>query len=261
MNQNAKCVDNLLQSCQGIVPDRDIGKANEFNNRGENGGAVELLYKSIVENKIAIPGDVYECFRKSVQSIPEIDTSIIRTLLQDHVLIDLTGMDDDDSEAMYFDTSLLDRGLDYYLSHILTLGLKMISSRFAFALAMSLSWTTIFSMTNHYPIRSLRNFGILACYILGVVMIFKTNFKKAAFTWIMFGVIGGFLYMGYEFLAYLRMDDPGDKISVSIANLVYGPIVWPIMVPEAIEYTLAELGVLNQSDFITAPKLQQGQKQ
>lgn len=127
----------------------------------------------------------------------------------------------------------------------------MISTKFAIALAIALLWTIVFSMTNHYPIRSLRNLGILASYVIGIAMIFNTDFRKAAVTWIMFGLIGGFLYMGYELLANLRAKNPGDRVPVSISNLVYGPLVWPIMAPEAIEYTLSDLGILKVSDGTT----------
>ena len=127
----------------------------------------------------------------------------------------------------------------------------MISTKFSIALAISLFWTVIFSIANHSPIRSLRNFGILACYVIGVVMFFKIDFRKAAVTWIMFGFIGGMLYMGYELFANLKAKSPEAKMPVSISNLVYGPFAWPIMAPEAIEYTLAELGILKVSETAT----------
>ena len=115
---------------------------------------------------------------------------------------------------------------------------------FAVALLIAVGWTTLFSLTNKLPIRGLRNLGILASYVLVVVFLFAAGWRLALVTWAVFGVGGGLLYVGWEVLerrhAAGGQQDPG----VSLAPLIHGLFLWPIMVPEAIEYALADLGVL-----------------
>jgi len=115
---------------------------------------------------------------------------------------------------------------------------------FAGALLIALGWTTLFSLTNKLPIRGFRNLGILASYILVVAFLFVAGWRLALATWAAFGVAGGLLYIAWEMLerrhAAADRQDPG----VSLAPLIHGLFLWPIMVPEAVEYALADLGIL-----------------
>ena len=126
----------------------------------------------------------------------------------------------------------------------------MIAPRFAVALAVALLWTTAFSMTNQ-PVRGLRNLGILACYIIGLVMFFKAGFKDALATWVLFGLIGGGLYFAYDLVARPKTEEGEEKPKVSLGHFAFAQLAWPIMGPEAIEYTLAELGVLKPAELPT----------
>jgi len=99
-------------------------------------------------------------------------------------------------------------------------------------------------MTNKFPVRGLRNLGILACYIIGIWMFFVAGFKAAAATWVMFGLIGGALYFMHDLVVRAKAKPEEEKPSISLGHFIFGQIAWPVMAPEAIEYVLAELGVL-----------------
>ncbi len=116
---------------------------------------------------------------------------------------------------------------------------------FAVALLIAVGWTTLFSLTNRPGIRGFRNLGILASYVLVVVFLFVAGWRLALVTWAAFGVAGGLLYVAWEILerrhAAPGQQDPG----LSLAPLIHGLFLWPIMVPEAVEYALADLGILH----------------
>jgi hypothetical protein len=117
-------------------------------------------------------------------------------------------------------------------------------ARYAVYLLIATAWTTAFSMTNRQPLRGSRNLGILACYVVFVIMLFRLPFVTAVATWCLFGVAGGLLYIAHELFLGWRTKDSAEKPAVSLATLIHGPLAWPIMIPEAIENTLAELGIL-----------------
>ncbi len=115
---------------------------------------------------------------------------------------------------------------------------------FAVALLIAVGWTTLFSLTNKRGIRGFRNLGILASYLLVLVFLFVAGWKAALVTWAVFGVAGGVIYVCWEILQQLRTAAGEPKPGVSLSPLVHGLFAWPIMVPEAVEYALAELGIL-----------------
>jgi hypothetical protein len=120
-------------------------------------------------------------------------------------------------------------------------------THFAVYLLIAVGWTTLFSMTIRQPVRGLRNLGILACYVLAVVMFIRLRFVAALITWLAFGVVSAVAYIGYQLLAHARDKNPDKKLEVSFSTFIHAPLAWPIMLPEAVEYSLAELGVLRVS--------------
>ena len=106
------------------------------------------------------------------------------------------------------------------------------------------AWTIFFSMFNTPGIRGWRNLGWLACFVLGAVMAFMVPWRVALATWATAGVFSGLVYFVYELLAFVKTKDKSSAAKPSPAALVHGLLMWPIMLPEAIEYTLAELGIL-----------------
>ena len=116
-----------------------------------------------------------------------------------------------------------------------------LNAPWALALLVGLGWTTAFSLLQP-PLRGLRNLGILASYVLGVGMAFQAPWREALFTWVVFALAGGVAYVGYE--AWSRGRQPADGDRLSLSPLLHAVLAWPIMFPEAVEYLLAELGVL-----------------
>lgn len=119
-----------------------------------------------------------------------------------------------------------------------------IDRQHAIFLLIAVGWTVLFSMTSKQPVRGLRNLGILACYILAVVMLIRLRFVSAVVTWCAFGIAAGVIYSFYELVAYARDKSSDKKLGLSFSHFIHGPLAWPIMIPEAIEYLLADLGVL-----------------
>jgi cyanate permease len=122
---------------------------------------------------------------------------------------------------------------------------------FAIALLIALLWTTLFSLTIKPGIRGFRNFGLLAAYLMLPIFLFVAGWKLALSTWVIFGLSGGFLYFLWEVFQYLRSSEPDKKLSG--VTIVHGLFGWPIMVPEAIEYALAEAGILKSAP-VKAPE-------
>jgi len=114
----------------------------------------------------------------------------------------------------------------------------------AISLLVTLGWTVLFSMANTPGVRGYRNLGILASYICLIVFFFRAGWKGAGLTWLAFAAAGGLVYTGWEVLQRLRT--PKDKAMPKVGFMHVFPAIalWPIMVPEALEYALAELGVL-----------------
>jgi len=124
---------------------------------------------------------------------------------------------------------------------------------FAVALLLAVGWTTLFSFSNTPGIRGFRNLGILACYVLVLVFLFVAGWRAALVTWAVFGILGGVIYICWEILQRLRTAAGQQKPAVSLSPLVHGLFAWPIMVPEAVEYALAELGILKAPPTTPTP--------
>ncbi len=116
---------------------------------------------------------------------------------------------------------------------------------FAVLLLSTVGWTTLFSLTNNPGLRGFRNLGILASYVAGVVFLFVVGWRLALATWALFGVAGGLFYVAWEILERRRAAGSPQNPRVGLAPLIHGLFLWPIMVPEAVEYALADLGILH----------------
>lgn len=119
-----------------------------------------------------------------------------------------------------------------------------ISIPLTITLVIALAWTTAFSMTNKFPVRGNRNLGLLAAYISPLVFIFISGFKSVTVTWLAFALLGALIYLAWEVFQNTRAKSPDEKSRVGFGSLLTAPLAWPIMIPEAIEYFLAEVGIL-----------------
>jgi hypothetical protein len=122
--------------------------------------------------------------------------------------------------------------------------MDMISVKWLLLLGSAAAWSTVFSMFNASAVRGWRNLGVVACYVLGLVMVFVLPWRVSVCTWAVAGVFSGVFYLGYEVFAFLRLTNRAAESRPRITTVLHGLFLWPIMLPEAIEYLLAELGVL-----------------
>ena len=104
------------------------------------------------------------------------------------------------------------------------------------------AWTTFFSLFNTPGIRGWRNLGWPACYLVGLAMVVALPWRSSLATWLILGLASGLLYFAYELFGYLHSGAPDAKPRLS--TIAYGLCLWPIMLPEVVEYWLADLGVL-----------------
>jgi hypothetical protein len=126
--------------------------------------------------------------------------------------------------------------------------MEFISTKWLLILACASAWTIFFSLFNNPGIRGWRNLGWLACYGIGAFMMYELTLLVALATWSLAGIFSGLVYLGYELFVYAKA---GDKTGVSKPDLfviVHGLAMWPIMLPEAIEYLLAESGILKPTE-------------
>lgn len=109
-------------------------------------------------------------------------------------------------------------------------------------LAIPTAWTVFFSLFNAPGVRRWRNFGWPLCYVLGCVMFWSIGWRQAGATWLAVGFGTGLLYYLYELWATRKREDPEAK--ARLRTILHGAFVWPIMLPEVIEFFLADAGVL-----------------
>ena len=121
----------------------------------------------------------------------------------------------------------------------------MIDATWLGYLAIPAAWTIFFSMFSRPGVRGWRNLGWPACYVLGLVMFWRLGWQRAGATWLAVGLGTGLLYYIYQAWSVRREKDPAAKAQLS--TIAHGAIAWPIMLPEVIEYGLADAGVLKTS--------------
>ena len=109
-------------------------------------------------------------------------------------------------------------------------------------LGVAAAWTIFFSLFNTPGIRGWRNLGWPACYLVGLVMAVALPWRSSLATWLILGLGSGLLYFAYELFSYLHSRAPDAKPRLS--TIAHGLCLWPIMLPEVVEYGLADLGVL-----------------
>ena len=134
--------------------------------------------------------------------------------------------------------------------------MEWISVKWLLILACASIWTIFFSMFSTPRIRGWRNLGWLMCFIIGVIMLFALPWRSALVTWAVAAVFSGLVYFAYESFAYLRARDKARAAMPSPITVAHALFVWPIMLPEAIEYFLADIGVLKSRRVSTMGDLE-----
>ena len=94
-------------------------------------------------------------------------------------------------------------------------------------------------------LKSVRVMGIATAYAIGAWMALTLTWRVALATWCLFAAFGGAVALAYELWARWRYRGSGRKPRPLV--LLQGFILWPTMVPEAVEGVLIDAGVLEPS--------------
>ncbi|HRQ77359.1 MAG TPA: hypothetical protein PLY94_02085 [Gemmatimonadaceae bacterium] len=94
-------------------------------------------------------------------------------------------------------------------------------------------------------LKSVRVMGIATAYAIGAWMALTLPWRVALATWCLFAAFGGAVALAYELWARWRYRGSGRKPRPLV--LLQGFILWPTMVPEAVEGVLIDAGVLEPS--------------
>lgn len=90
--------------------------------------------------------------------------------------------------------------------------------------------------------RSMRTMCLLTCYAVGVWMAITLEWKVALVTWCVFAAFGGGVVFAYELWARYRYAGTGRTPRPLI--LLQGFVLWPALLPEAIEDMVIDTGIL-----------------
>lgn len=97
----------------------------------------------------------------------------------------------------------------------------------------------------HPAIRSIRTMGIVVSYLVGLAMLIVLPPVVAVSTWCLFATAGGVIAFLYELWARRRYRDTARPERPLV--LLRGFILWPALIPEAVEGVLVDLRVLEPS--------------
>ncbi len=113
---------------------------------------------------------------------------------------------------------------------------------------MMLAGVTLFTacfVVSNRAMRGMRIVGLVTTYALGVWMGLVIPWKTAAITWCAVAALGGGAVLAYELWAQWRFAGTGRARRPLI--LLQGFLLWPAMLPDALERMVVELGILPPS--------------
>jgi hypothetical protein len=88
---------------------------------------------------------------------------------------------------------------------------------------------------------------MLVAYVIGVVLFFKLGVWRGLGLWCSIGIATGLLYWSYELWSARHSKEPNITMP-SLKTVVDGLYLWPVMLPEVVENTWAELFPTKTSD-------------
>jgi hypothetical protein len=94
-------------------------------------------------------------------------------------------------------------------------------------------------------LRGIRTMGIVLAYAVGVWMLIALPLVVATATWCLFATAGGVIAFAYELWARHRYANTGRAPRPLI--LLQGFLLWPGMIPDAVEGVLVDFGILEPS--------------
>lgn len=98
-------------------------------------------------------------------------------------------------------------------------------------------------------LKSVRIMGILTAYAVGAYMTYELSWQVALTTWCVFAATGGAIALAYELWARRRYAGSGRPARPLVA--VQGFLLWPTMIPDAVEGVLVDAGVLGHGGGAT----------
>lgn len=111
----------------------------------------------------------------------------------------------------------------------------------AFVLLGVTLWTTCCLLMNP-ALRPVRWMGLATCYGVGAWMAIGLPWRELVVTWCVFAVTGGAIVFAYELWARRRYRDRGRRARPLV--LLQGFVLWPVMLPDAIEGMFVDAGIL-----------------
>jgi hypothetical protein len=91
----------------------------------------------------------------------------------------------------------------------------------------------------------MRLMGVIVAYGIGAWMLFALPWKVAVVTWCVFATFGGTLAFAYELWARYRYAGTG-RVNRPLL-LLRGFVLWPALIPDALEGMLVDAGILPAS--------------
>lgn len=105
-------------------------------------------------------------------------------------------------------------------------------------------WTTCCLVFNPV-LRGIGIMGVVTAYAIGVWMLIVLPLRVALTTWCVFAAFGGAISLGYELWARHHYAGTG-RVDRPLV-LLQGFVLWPTMIPHALEGMLVDAGLLAPS--------------
>lgn len=107
-------------------------------------------------------------------------------------------------------------------------------------------WTTCCLVFNPV-LKSIRVMGLAVAYGVGLWMVITLPWLVALVTWCIFATVGGVISFAYELWA--RHHYKGTARAPRPLVLIEGFVLWPTMIPDALEGVLVDAGVLDRTPY------------
>jgi hypothetical protein len=105
-------------------------------------------------------------------------------------------------------------------------------------------FTCCFVVVNR-AMRGMRVMGLVTTYAVGAWMLYALPWRVAVTTWCVFATLGGVVVFLYELWARRRFAGTGRTDRPLV--LLQGFVLWPTMLPDALEGMVVDLGILPPS--------------
>jgi hypothetical protein len=105
-------------------------------------------------------------------------------------------------------------------------------------------FTACFVVVNR-AMSGMRTMGLISSYLVGAWMLYALPWRVALTTWAVFAALGGAALLLYELWARRRYGGTGRANRPLV--LLQGFLMWPVMIPDALEQIVVDAGILPES--------------